>query len=106
VGKTVFANKSHKAIAKHHKYFYSRKYEQFMNLPPKNKANKQIIQQILTSGEKLKNWKENTRKTGVNGCVIIDIIPEVEIIMVILPLPLSLSLCLFSLPLSLLFSPL
>ncbi|MBD1832379.1 AAA family ATPase [Cyanobacteria bacterium FACHB-472] len=85
IGKTVLVNEVHKPIVRQRGYFIAGKFDQFKrNIPYASliQAFQSLIQQLLTEGEsEIQSWKENLLSAlGDNGQVIIDVIPEVELI--------------------------
>ena len=86
IGKTSLVNELHKVITKKRGYFISGKFDQFQrNIPYSAVVNSfsDLIRQLLTeSEEKLLSWKEkllNALKT--NAQIIIDVIPELELVL-------------------------
>ncbi|MGD0755069.1 MAG: AAA family ATPase [Bacteroidales bacterium] len=85
IGKSALVNEIHKHVVAKKGYFISGKFEQFKrNIPFFSliQAFQQLIRQILTeSEEQIATWKEEILEAiGPNGRVIIDVIPEVELI--------------------------
>ncbi len=85
IGKSVLVNEVHKYIIAKHGYFISGKFNQFKrNIPYFGliQAFQQLIRQILTEKEeRILEWKEKILDAvGPNGQVIIDVIPEVELV--------------------------
>ncbi|MBD2004630.1 MULTISPECIES: hybrid sensor histidine kinase/response regulator [Cyanophyceae] len=85
IGKTVLVNEVHKPIVRQRGYFIAGKFDQFKrNIPYASliQAFQSLIQQLLTEGEaEIENWKEKLLSAlGDNGQVIIDVIPEIELI--------------------------
>ncbi|WP_432403101.1 diguanylate cyclase [Wukongibacter sp. M2B1] len=85
VGKTSLIRKIQKHISSKNGYFVSGKFEQLnRNIPyfPFVQAFRQLISHILTeSDDKIVIWKEKLLQVfGDNGQIIIDIIPEIELI--------------------------
>jgi predicted ATPase/signal transduction histidine kinase/tRNA A-37 threonylcarbamoyl transferase component Bud32 len=85
VGKTSLINEIHKPIVSQRGYFIKGKFDQFKrNIPyiAIIQAFQELIQQLLTeSQDKIASWQEKILKVlGINGQVIIDVIPEVELI--------------------------
>ena len=85
IGKTALVQEMYKPITQHHGYFISGKYDQFQrNIPYSGliHAFEELIRQLLTESEaKLNAWREKLLKAmGSNGLLIIDVIPEVELI--------------------------
>ncbi|MFB2967510.1 AAA family ATPase, partial [Aerosakkonema sp. BLCC-F183] len=85
IGKTSVVNEIHKPIVRQRGYFISGKFDQFKrNIPYASliQAFQQLTQQILTeSPAKIAIWKEQLLAAfGQQGNVIIDVIPEIELI--------------------------
>src|SRR6478672_9688507 len=85
IGKTVLVNEVHKPIVRQRGYFIAGKFDQFKrNIPYTSliQAFQSLILQLLTEGDaEIQNWKEKLLAAlGDNGKVIIDVIPEVELI--------------------------
>jgi len=86
VGKSALVQEIYKPITQKRGYFISGKFDQLQRDIPYAaiiKAFQKLVQQILTENEtKLANWKEKILAAlGPNGQVIIDVIPEVELIL-------------------------
>ncbi|MBD2043923.1 hybrid sensor histidine kinase/response regulator [Microcoleus sp. FACHB-672] len=85
IGKTVLVNEVHKPIVRQRGYFIAGKFDQFKrNIPFASliQAFQSLIQQLLTESEAQTHiWKEKLLSAlASNGQVIIDVIPEVELI--------------------------
>jgi predicted ATPase/signal transduction histidine kinase/CheY-like chemotaxis protein/tRNA A-37 threonylcarbamoyl transferase component Bud32 len=85
IGKTVLVNEVHKPIVRQRGYFIAGKFDQFKrNIPYTSliQAFQSLIGQLLTeSSEQIETWKEKLLSAlGSNGQIIIDVIPEVELI--------------------------
>ncbi|MCL1465545.1 hybrid sensor histidine kinase/response regulator [Argonema galeatum] len=85
IGKTVLVNEVHKPIVRQRGYFIAGKFDQFKrNIPYASliQAFQSLIQQFLTESEaQIQAWKDKLLSAlGINGQVIIDVIPEVELI--------------------------
>ncbi|MBW4493315.1 MAG: AAA family ATPase [Oscillatoria princeps RMCB-10] len=85
IGKTVLVNEVHKPIVRQRGYFIAGKFDQFKrNIPYASliQAFQSLVQQLLTESEaQIQNWKAKLLSAlGLNGQVIIDVIPEVELI--------------------------
>ncbi|MEC4892496.1 MAG: serine/threonine-protein kinase PknK, partial [Oscillatoria sp. PMC 1051.18] len=83
IGKSVLVQELYKPITKQRGYFISGKFDQFQrNIPYSAIASafKSLVQQLLTESDaELAQWREKLLAAlGVNGQVIIDIIPEIE----------------------------
>ena len=85
IGKTSLINEIQKAIVPKKAYFMSGKYHQFRPNAPYEaiiQAFQGLLKQILfESAERTSTWKEDLSKAlGLNGKVITDVIPDVELI--------------------------
>ncbi|HLO89387.1 MAG TPA: AAA family ATPase [Nostocaceae cyanobacterium] len=85
VGKSALINEIHKPIVRQRGYFISGKFEQFKrNIPYVCliQALQELIRQLLTESEiQIQSWKQKLLNAlGENCQVIIDVIPEVELI--------------------------
>ncbi|WP_367274825.1 AAA family ATPase [Microcoleus sp. CAWBG556] len=85
IGKTAIVNEVHKPIVRQRGYFINGKFDQFKrNIPYAAliQAFHSLIGQLLTeSSEKLQAWREKLAAAlGANGAVIVDVIPEIELI--------------------------
>ncbi|MBH8566356.1 AAA family ATPase [Nostoc sp. CENA67] len=85
IGKTSVVNEVHKPIVGARGYFIAGKFDQFKrNIPYASliEAFQSLIQQLLTESiAQIQVWKEKLLTAlGENGQVIIDVIPEVELI--------------------------
>ncbi len=85
IGKSVLVAQVHKPITEKRGYFISGKFDQFKRNIPYSaviSAFKELVRQLLTESEaQLKQWQEKLRRAlGSNGQVIIDVIPEVKLI--------------------------
>ncbi|HEY9863407.1 MAG TPA: serine/threonine-protein kinase PknK, partial [Candidatus Obscuribacterales bacterium] len=85
IGKTVLVNEVHKPIVRQRGYFIAGKFDQFKrNIPYASliQAFQSLIQQLLTESEvEIRIWKQKLLDVlGINGQIIIDVIPEVELI--------------------------
>jgi predicted ATPase/signal transduction histidine kinase/CheY-like chemotaxis protein/tRNA A-37 threonylcarbamoyl transferase component Bud32 len=85
IGKTVLVAEVHKPIVRQRGYFISGKFDQFKrNVPFASliQAFQSLILQLLTERDaQIQIWKERLLSAlGRNGQVIIDVIPEVELI--------------------------
>ncbi|MEH2094209.1 trifunctional serine/threonine-protein kinase/ATP-binding protein/sensor histidine kinase [Nostoc sp.] len=85
IGKTSVVNEVHKPIVGARGYFIAGKFDQFKrNIPYASliQAFQSLIQQLLTENEaQIQVWKEKLLTAlGENGQVIINVIPEVELI--------------------------
>jgi len=86
IGKTCVVQEVHKPIVRQRGYFIAGKFDQFKkNIPYAAliQAFQELIRQLLTeNSENIEIWKEQlVEALGQNGRVIIDVIPEVELIM-------------------------
>ncbi|HEY9695576.1 MAG TPA: AAA family ATPase [Oculatellaceae cyanobacterium] len=85
IGKTVLVNEVHKPIVRQRGYFISGKFDQFKrNIPYASliQAFQSLIKQLLTeNAAQIQTWKSKLLSAlGENGQIIIDVIPEVELI--------------------------
>ncbi|MFB2917686.1 AAA family ATPase [Aerosakkonema funiforme] len=85
IGKTAIVNEVHKPIVRQRGYFIKGKYDQFKRDIPFSawvQAFQNLIRQLLTeSAADLAEWKAKILAAlGENGQVIIDVIPELEIL--------------------------
>lgn len=85
IGKTALISRLYKPITVKRGYFLPGKFEQMKrNIPYSSMIQvfREFIKQLLTeSEEKINSWKEKLLKVlGKNGRIIIDVIPEVELI--------------------------
>ncbi|MGL5064001.1 MAG: protein kinase domain-containing protein, partial [Microcoleus sp.] len=85
IGKSVLVQEIYKPITEKRGYFIAGKFDQFQRNIPYSAvvdAFKQLVQQLLTESEQqLNQWKEKLlTAVGFNGQIIIDVIPEVELI--------------------------
>src|ERR671933_332213 len=85
IGKSALVAEIYKPITRQRGYFISGKFDQFQRNIPYSAvvtAFKSLVQQLLTEGDaQLKQWKEKLLAAfGSNGQIIIDVIPEVELI--------------------------
>ena len=83
IGKSVLVQELYKPITQQRGYFISGKFDQFQrNIPYAAviSAFKSLVRQLLTESEaQLTQWREKLLAAfGINGQVIIDVIPEVE----------------------------
>ncbi|MEH2115327.1 trifunctional serine/threonine-protein kinase/ATP-binding protein/sensor histidine kinase [Nostoc sp.] len=85
IGKSALVNEIHKPVIKNRGYFIAGKFEQFQrNIPYASliQAFQELMQQFLTESEaKLATWKVKILEALVpNAQIIIDVIPELELI--------------------------
>jgi predicted ATPase/class 3 adenylate cyclase/GAF domain-containing protein/tRNA A-37 threonylcarbamoyl transferase component Bud32 len=85
IGKSALVNEIHSPVVQTRGYFVSGKFEQFnQNLPYASiiLAFRELIRQILGESEQsVQEWRDSfTEAFGPNGQVILDVIPEVELI--------------------------
>ncbi|MCC3454140.1 AAA family ATPase [Microcoleus sp. PH2017_08_TRC_O_A] len=85
IGKSSLVAEIHKPNTRLRGYFTAGKFDQFQKSIPYSavvKAFKGLVRQLLTESEaQLEQWREKLRAAfGANGQVIIDVIPEVELI--------------------------
>jgi predicted ATPase/signal transduction histidine kinase/tRNA A-37 threonylcarbamoyl transferase component Bud32 len=85
IGKSAIVSEVHRPITARHGYFVSGKFDQFnRNVPYASMllAFQSLIRQLLTESEaELAGWKHRLQDAlGANGQVIVQVIPEVELI--------------------------
>src|SRR5919202_2745115 len=85
IGKTAIVNEVHKPIVRQRGYFISGKFDQFNRNIPYSAiitAFQALINQLLTENDRqIASWKHQLLDAlGSNGQVIVDVIPEVELI--------------------------
>jgi len=85
IGKSAIVNEVHRPIVGRQGYFIAGKFDQFnRNIPYASMilAFQSLVSQLLTeTGEELATWRQKlTDALGANGQVIVDVIPEVELI--------------------------
>ncbi|MEH2310329.1 MAG: AAA family ATPase [Nostoc sp.] len=90
VGKTAVVNEVHKPIVRQYGYFIKGKYDQFQRNIPFSafvQAFRDLMGQLLTESDaQIQEWKNKLLKAmGENGQVIIEVIPELSIIIGIQP---------------------
>lgn len=86
IGKTSLVNELHKPIVRQHGYFVSGKFEQFQQKTPYFaliQALRKLIRQLLGEGKKsIDTWRSSLLKAlNPNAQLIIDVIPEVELLL-------------------------
>ncbi len=85
IGKSALVNEIHKPILRQRGYFIAGKFDQFKrDIPYASliQAFQELIRQVLSESEaSIALWKEKLLTVfGINGQVMIDVIPEVELI--------------------------
>ncbi|MBD2354004.1 AAA family ATPase [Tolypothrix sp. FACHB-123] len=85
IGKTAVVNEIHKPIVRHRGYFIQGKFDQFHRQIPLGafvQALRDLMRQLLTETNiQLEQWKHQILSTlGDNGQVIVEVIPELELI--------------------------
>ncbi|MDJ0835124.1 MAG: AAA family ATPase [Acidobacteriota bacterium] len=84
IGKSSLIREIHKPVTRRHGHFVSGKYDQYQRLPygAIAAAFRELVRQLLTEQEEhLEAWRNKLLTAlGVNGSIIIDVIPEVELI--------------------------
>ncbi|NEO76152.1 AAA family ATPase [Moorena sp. SIO4G3] len=85
IGKSALVKEVYKPITEKKGYFVSGKFDQYQrNIPyyAVIQSLKELIKQLLTESEaQLKQWRDKLEAAlGVNGQVIVDVIPELELI--------------------------
>ncbi len=86
VGKSALVQQVHKPILQHQGYFISGKFEQLQRMTPYTavvSAFRDLVGQLLTESEaQLEIWKGRLQAAlGANAAVIIDVLPEIALIM-------------------------
>ena len=85
IGKSALVQELYKPITQRRGYFISGKFDQFQRNIPYSavvKAFKELVRQLLTESEaQLHQWREKLLSAfGQNGQVLIEVIPEIELI--------------------------
>ncbi len=85
IGKSALVNEVHKPIVRQRGYFISGKFDQFKrDIPYASliQAFQELIRELLTESEaQLQSWKQKLLQAiGTNSQVLIDVIPEVKLI--------------------------
>ncbi|HEY9852943.1 MAG TPA: AAA family ATPase [Leptolyngbyaceae cyanobacterium] len=85
IGKSALVQEIYKPITQKRGYFISGKFDQFQcNIPYSAvvSALRELIKQLLTESEtQLSQWRQKLlEQLGINGQVIVDVIPELELI--------------------------
>ena len=85
VGKSRLVNHLQKSITEHNGFFVAGKFDQFKRDVPLSallSAFRTFIRQLLAENEnQLSQWREQLKEAvGVNGQVIIDVVPEIELL--------------------------
>ncbi len=85
IGKSALVQEIYKPITEKKGYFIAGKFDQFQRNVPYSAivtAFKKLIQQLLTeTAENLEKWRKKLAEAlGINGQVIVDVIPEIELI--------------------------
>jgi PAS domain S-box-containing protein len=85
IGKTVVVNEVHKPIVRQRGYFIKGKYDQFQRNIPFSalvQAFRDLMGQLLSENDtQLQGWKDRILAVvGENGQVLIDVVPELELI--------------------------
>ncbi|PWK14286.1 protein kinase domain-containing protein [Tumebacillus permanentifrigoris] len=86
IGKSFFVHEIHKNVAREKGFFLTGKFDQFKRHIPYHaliQALRQLIHQLLTESEQnVQRWREQiTASLGSNGSVIVEVIPELELIL-------------------------
>lgn len=86
IGKSALVQEIHKTIVEKSGYFISGKFDQLQRTIPYSAINgafRELMRLLLTEDEEqLELWKKKLLSAlGINGQVIIDVIPEVELVM-------------------------
>ncbi len=95
MGKSALVKEIYKSFTQKQGHFISGKFDQFQHDIPYSAiiyAIEALVQQVLTETEaQLAHWKEKLLKAlGINGQIIIDVIPHIELIIGKQPAPLKL----------------
>ena len=90
IGKSALVSEIHKPIVKHRGYFLVGKFDQFKRNIPYSaliQAFSGLVKEILTeSGASIDSWKDKLLgAVGDNGKIIVDVIPELELIVGVCP---------------------
>ena len=85
IGKTAVVNEVHKPIVRQRGYFIKGKFDQFQRNIPLSafvQAFRDLIEQLLSENEtQLQHWKHKILEAlGDNGQVIVDVLPELKLI--------------------------
>ena len=85
IGKSMLVNEIHRPITRRRGYFISGKFDQFQRNKPYAsiiESFRELLGQILTeSDERIEFWRDHLRAAlGPNGQVVIDVLPELELI--------------------------
>jgi len=85
IGKSALVQELYKPITAHRGYFISGKFDQYQRNIPYSalvRSLQQLIKYLLTESEpQLKQWQDKLLTAlGVNGQVIVEVIPEIELI--------------------------
>ena len=85
IGKTSLVRELYRPVVRERGYFVSGKFDQYKRDIPYStvaEAFRELVRQILTeSEERIAGWKRQLQEAlGVNGQLIVDIIPQVELI--------------------------
>ncbi|MFE1747703.1 ATP-binding protein [Coleofasciculus sp. H7-2] len=85
IGKSCLVQEVHKPVVRQHGYFIAGKFDQFKRNIPYTaliQAFQELIRQLLTENqEQIAVWKEKLENAlGAQGKIVIDVIPEVELI--------------------------
>ncbi|MEM9164262.1 MAG: AAA family ATPase, partial [Cyanobacteria bacterium P01_F01_bin.4] len=86
IGKSALVHEIHKPVVRQRGYFITGKFDQFRrNVPYESviQAFQDLVRQLLSEGEtELGQWQQQLQNSlGANGQVLIDVIPELELIM-------------------------
>ena len=85
IGKSSLVHELHQPIVRERGYFISGKFDQYMRDIPyatMAQAFRELVQQLLTeSEERIVGWRQRIQgAVGVNGQLIVDVLPQVELI--------------------------
>jgi predicted ATPase len=85
IGKSALVHELHKPVLRERGYFLSGKFDQYKRDIPYStitQAFRELVQQILAEGEEnVAVWKRQLQAAlGINGRIVVDIIPQLEMI--------------------------
>lgn len=86
IGKSSLVQEVHKPIVQRGGYFVSGKFDQFKREIPYSafvQAFRELMRQVMSESKKrLQSWKDDLREAlGVNGYILAELIPEIEVIL-------------------------
>ncbi len=85
IGKSALVGELHQPILKKHGYFISGKFDQYQRdspYVPLTQAFRELVQQLLAESEaRISDWRQQIQTAlGINGQLIVDVLPQVELI--------------------------